>query len=127
MINEEFNLDYLYVGLLKPGKSGLEEIHSIKNTNYQRVEICPLEWQFFNSELLGPCLTNDVPVAFPLSSSPWGEITHFGIFNKLFFGDLLVAGALDNHIIIEENTGVVFSVGKLVVTLKSIMPIEDEE
>jgi hypothetical protein len=39
---------------------------------------------------------NDDPITFPTATAPWGVVTHFGIFDAVTSGNLLLHGALDN-------------------------------
>ena len=39
---------------------------------------------------------NDDPITFPTATAPWGVVTHFGIFDAVTSGNLLLHGALDD-------------------------------
>ena len=105
-------MNYLYLGLLlKNGELGLVEVSQIE-TNYRRIEMNPGDWFYLNEDSKED-ITNAINVEFPDATGLWGMITHFGIFDSLYDGHLLVAGTLNNKEFICERGKTEFKMGKI--------------
>lgn len=60
---------------------------------------------------------NDADIEFPEATASWGTITHFGIFDAVSGGNLLVHGALDASVAIATGDVFRFNAGDLDVSL----------
>jgi hypothetical protein len=93
----------IYVGLFTaaPGEAGGGT--EVTGGSYARVAVGPsaAAWKSTQDTASGASsgtigLTrNASTVSFPVPSAPWGDVTHFGIFDALTAGNLLYVGTLD--------------------------------
>jgi len=60
---------------------------------------------------------NSARVEFPRSTAPWGNVTHFGVFDAETGGNMLCHGQLDEPRNIGNNDVFVFEVGAMEITL----------
>lgn len=83
----------IYVGLWigDPGEDGVEgsEVSGV-DTGYVRIAV-PL-WSVASGT--PTTIFNLEELVFPEATADWGEVTHFGIFEELTEGDLLMYGML---------------------------------
>lgn len=111
------NLDYLYIGLFKNTELGLVEIPQ-ENTNYCRIEMCPFDWVLVKNYVV----TNVHDVRFNETINEWGLVTHFGIFDSLQGGNLLMIVSLDlgRETNIHKGIQIQFEAGKLAINIKEL-------
>lgn len=106
--DEQKEIPYLYIGLLQNFDQGPQEISSIK-TNYRRVEMMPIDWEYFEKRSNGRIrifglntdgtnsfntAVNGVDITFNIAKTDWGYAEYFGIYDSLVGGNLIVAGKL---------------------------------
>jgi hypothetical protein len=102
------DLNNTYIGLLRQTYFGLFEVEKTNNnydTNYRRVEMTAIDWakiEIDNKEVI----INACNIIFPDSTSNWGCITHFGIFDKND-NTLLIGCLLSSMIVLKNNRAVI--------------------
>lgn len=109
----------LYIALYTAPPSDAGGGTEVSGGNYSRPSLNPSDANWTAASSTDGVTTNAVPITFPVPSSAWGTVTHFGIFDALTGGNLLLHAALDFPRII--NAGDVapqFATGALVVTFQ---------
>lgn len=106
---------YIYIGLLKQCELGILEVPFLKGNAYKRIEyiLNGAECEFVTTDNIA----NSVPITFPLAKMEWGNITHFGIFDKINDGKLLAIGDLTRKGIVHEGMQVQFDPGTLLIDI----------
>lgn len=129
MNNKQQELGYLYIGLLQHGSCGLKELPT-KGTNYKRIEICPLEWDFIydnhnqNTENVA-IIINTTHLLFSQAETDWGLIPNFGVFDSLIDGNLLAIGAILKPQYLSKDQSCEFKIGSLQIALDQIIKCKD--
>lgn len=66
----------------------------------------------------GGAVSNAAAITFPAPTANWGTVTHFGIYDAIAAGNLLVHGAIAPSRVVNNGDGAPsFGAGALVVTL----------
>lgn len=65
----------------------------------------------------GGVSANGTAISFAQATASWGTVTHFGIFDALTGGNLIVWGALTTPKTVATNDTVSFSAGQLTITV----------
>lgn len=117
---EAFSVPNLHIGLFT-SSSGLETNVSASqtevptaDTGYARVAV-PSFTGFTASS--GGQVTNAVALEFPVASLDWGTLTHIGIMDAEFGGNVILWGSIRNARPIYSGDIIRFSPGAIVVTL----------
>jgi hypothetical protein len=92
----------LYVALFTASPADAGGGTEVSGGSYARVNLAPLDtnWKATQggtsgaSAGAGGLTTNAVAITYPAPTANWGNITHFGLFDALTGGNLLVWGAL---------------------------------
>lgn len=84
----------LAVGLFTaaPGESGGGT--EVSGGSYARVQLNPLDANWAATAGGNGTTSNSVAITFPAPTANWGVVTHFGIFDAVSAGNLLIYAAL---------------------------------
>lgn len=105
-----------YIGLSStaPNVSGGNVTEPSNNsTGYARVKLESL------STPTGGVIKNGSAISFEESTSNWGTMTHYVVYDALTGGNLLFYGQLSKSRTIEENTTLVIKANELTLTLSN--------
>nr|DAO66522.1 MAG TPA: hypothetical protein [Caudoviricetes sp.] len=93
----------LYLGLSStaPNADG-ENVTEPTGGNYARVELKNL------GEPTNGVIKNTGTLSFPRSSSAWGQVTHYTVYDALVNGNLLQYGELEEATSIVKNANLIF-------------------
>lgn len=106
---------YLGLSTTAPSKDGSNVTEPTSGgSGYARVKITDL------SEPTDGVISSTAPIEFPESTSDWGTITNYVIFDGLTEGNLLMYGELENSRHVDQNTVVTFRTGGLTITLDDL-------
>jgi hypothetical protein len=116
----------LYVALFTAAPSDAGGGTEVTGGGYARVNLAPADanWQATqggtsgNSSGTGGQTGNAAIITYPSPSASWGTVTHFGIFDALTAGNLLVWDALTTpRTIANGDPAPTFQVGALTITV----------
>lgn len=107
-----------YIGLSSsaPNDDGSGIIEPAPTTGYARIEISNDELTFGEADE-NNVISNHRPLYFPESKEPWGQITHYVIFDELTGGNLLMYGELNESVNIPIKTMLSIPTGKMQITV----------
>lgn len=104
---------FLALSSTEPQKNGTGITEpSAAGSAYERVKLESLS-QPDNGEI-----TNQETISFPESTSDWGTMLYYGIYDSTSGGNLLMGGPLKSSRKVEANTVVSFKPNGLTITLK---------
>lgn len=103
-----------YIGLssTEPSKDGTG-VTEPTGGNYARVAIASLSVPYSGS------ITNSAELAFADSTSDWGTMTHYVVYDAATDGNLLIYNSLDKPRIVQAESKVRFNTGAITFTLES--------
>lgn len=105
-----------YLGLSKTAPTisgtGVSE-PSTSGTGYRRVSLASL------SAPTNGTITNSAPVSFNESTSNWGTMTHYVVYDAVTGGNLLFYGTLSIPRTVEQDTVITVKAGELTITLSN--------
>ena len=118
----------MYVGLFTaaPSDTGGGTEVSTSGTNYARAGVTPSLANWSGTQSAGSTTassgtgglsSNNGAITFNTPSASWGTVTHFGIFDAVSGGNLLVWGALGASQAVGSGQVVQFNAGQLTITL----------
>lgn len=109
----------LYVALFTAvGAPEAGTVTEVAGGSYARVAVPPLDANWSAPDATGGLTDNVSAVTFPTPSASWGVITHFGFFDRLTGGNLLIHGALAaSKTVNNGDPAPVFNAGALDVTI----------
>lgn len=101
--------DKIYLGLSSttPNVDGTGVTEPLDSSGYSRVELTTL------SEPVNGVISNNSDVSFPESSTSWGNMTHFVLYDDIVDGNLLMFEALTQSRSVEAATIVTVKNGGL--------------
>ncbi len=105
-------IEYVYIGLFRNGDLGLTELPLMNN--YRRIEMGRYDWMRNGCEM-----SNVTEIEYPPAAKAWGMVTHFGLFDSINGGQLIVTGPIEKPMMIEEGYIVRFETANMKVTLNS--------
>lgn len=108
-------VEFVYIGLLRQGELGLAELPNANN--YRRIEMGRYDWMKDGTTML-----NVTEIEYPQAAKAWGMITHFGLFDSLKGGQLIIAGPIERPKMIEEGQVVRFESQRMSITLDEVNP-----
>jgi len=112
----------LYVALFTAAPSDAGGGTEVTGGSYARVNLAPLDtnWNATqggttgNSSGTGGATANAVAITYPAPTANWGTITHYGIFDALTGGNLLVWDALTAaRAVLSGDPAPAFAIGQL--------------
>jgi hypothetical protein len=116
----------LYVALFTAAPSDSGGGTEVTGGSYARVALNPLDtnWNATqggttgNSSGTGGATANAVAITYPGPTGNWGTVTHFGIFDAITGGNLLIWDALTaSRVINSGDPAPAFSIGGIAITL----------
>lgn len=84
---------------------------------YARVNLPPLDTNWTAVSATDGLTDNAVEILFPTATAAWGTITHFGIFDAMTAGNLLIHGALTLSKAVASGDSFRFVANQLKITL----------
>lgn len=102
---------YLGLSSTAPNLDGTGATEPLVSANYSRVELTNL------SQPVNGVISNSSEISFPESSSSWGVMTHFVIYDSQTNGNLLMYENLSQARSVEPSTIVMIKTGSLKITL----------
>lgn len=99
---------YLGLSSAAPALDGSGVVEPGDGTGYARVELT-----FFEAPLLMASVTNNAAIDFAESTSEWGTMTHFVVYDALTGGNLLMYGELSASRRVEAATIMTIKLGSL--------------
>jgi len=88
----------------------------VSGGGYARQDLPPLDANWTGLSLTDGLADNAVEINFGTATAPWGTVTHFGIWDALTLGNLLVHGVLTVSKTINSGDSAKFAIGALDVT-----------
>lgn len=110
--NGAYTAPTVYIGLFTAAPTDAGGGTEVSGSNYARVDASAL----FGAAS-GTAIANDGAITFPTASGSWGTITHFGVFDAVSAGNLLIWGAITPNKAIGSGDTASFATGELDVTL----------
>jgi len=108
----------MYVGLLTAPPSDAGGGTEVTGGSYARVVYAPTNANWAASFATGNAY-NKAAIAFPSPSAGWGDVTHYGIYDRLTGGNLLWWGALTDPLtVLNGDPAPTFPIGALQVLEK---------
>lgn len=89
------------------------------SAGYARAVVSNDELTFGEADSSG-IVSNNVAIYFPESTSSWGEITHYMIFDAPTDGNLLMYGQLNSPIYISLKTMIKIPAGDLKISVENV-------
>lgn len=115
----------IYVGLFTAAPSDAGGGTEVSGNNYSRAQLAPSDSNWAATQGGGPAApssgtggltTNKVAISFPTPSGTWGLVTHYGVFDAVSGGNLLLHGALAVQKTINTSDVVEYPIDALAVT-----------
>lgn len=88
---------------------------STSGTGYSRVGLDNL------STPVDGVISSQQAIEFPESTTDWGEISHYVIYDEAIAGNLLMYGPLENTRRVDAKTVVTFASGGLTISLEDVI------
>jgi len=116
----------LYLALFTAAPSDAGGGTEVTGGSYARVNLAPLDANWAatqgggvgNSSGTGGGTSNLAAITFPAPTANWGTVTHFGIFDALTGGNLLIWDALTaSRTILSGDPAPAFAVGAITITV----------
>jgi len=116
----------LYVALFTAAPSDAAGGTEVTGGSYSRVNLAPLDANWAatqggnsgNSSGSGGATSNSAAITYPAPTANWGTVTHFGIFDAITGGNLLIWDALTAaRTILNGDPAPAFAIGQLAITV----------
>lgn len=102
----------IYVGLFTAGPTDGGGGTEVTGGSYARASVTNNSTNFPAAS--GGQKSNGAAISFPAATAGWGTVTHFGIYDAVSGGNLLLHGALTTSKLIETGDTPSFPIGTLV-------------
>lgn len=107
----------LYIGLFTASPTDADSGTEVSGGSYARVALAPSDSNWTGASATNGLTDNASAITFPTPSGNWGAITHFGLYDSLTAGKLLIWDALTTPKTVNNgDPAPAFAIGAFAVT-----------